>query len=358
MILNRYIAREITRPMLIIGGVILAIFFSYITAGYLSDAVVGNLPADYVLLLIFLKMFVAQEIILPTTLYLAVVIAVGRMYRDSEVLAIQSCGVADINIVKPVFYLSLIVAAIVAVVSLYIRPWAYGKLYWLKTHAELNFDLSNMEGGKFYEIPSASLVVFAENIDHDENRGSQVFILGDEDDTLQVILAEAVDQYEDPSSQEKVLMLQNGSIYEISKNDEKARVTEFFDAKYAITPESEVPQRYRRKAASTVHLLSSDSLEDIAELQWRLSTPLSALLLGLLGVLLSRTTPRQGKYGKVITAIVLFAVYYNMTVVVKNMVGNGIIRPYPGVGLVQLALASLVGTLFWYQGMIRLHRLR
>jgi len=122
--------------------------------------------------------------------------------------------------------------------------------------------------------------------------------------------------------------------------------------------EDDLEQRYRRKAASTGHLASSESLEDIAEFQWRLSTPLSAVLLGLLGVLLSHTTPRQGKYAKVLLAVVVFAVYYNISVVAKNWVEKGAVAPIPGIWWVQVLLVFVIIVLAWRQDLFFFRRVK
>src|SRR6202000_2196053 len=56
------------------------------------------------------------------------------------------------------------------------------------------------------------------------------------------------------------------------------------------------PPEYSPVAASSMHLAFSRTAPDIAEFEWRLSTPLSTLLLGMLAVPLSRVQPRQGRY--------------------------------------------------------------
>jgi lipopolysaccharide export system permease protein len=248
------------------------------------------------------------------------------------------------------------VAILVMILSLYVRPWSFGKVYWLKAQAKSDFDISQMEGGQFYEIESAQLVIFAENVNHRENRAEQVFVSSREDRRHQVIFAQNVYQRSDPSSGGKLLLLENGYMYEFEQNKQHGKITEFQNWILRLSPSEVIPKKYRRKAASTRHLMQSNNLEDIAELQWRLSTPLSTLLLALLGVLLSRTSPRQGKYAKVMVAFLIFAVYYPMSVVTKNWVEKGTIDPVPGIWAVQVALAALIVMLAWRQNVIFLRR--
>jgi lipopolysaccharide export system permease protein len=85
-----------------------------------------------------------------------------------------------------------------------------------------------------------------------------------------------------------------------------------------------------RSARPTAILLASSNPEDIAEVQWRLSMPLSVISLLLLAVPLSRSTPRQGRYGRLVIAILLFVIYYNLLGTAKAWVGDGSVPPLVG----------------------------
>jgi lipopolysaccharide export system permease protein len=85
----------------------------------------------------------------------------------------------------------------------------------------------------------------------------------------------------------------------------------------------------------------------MAEFQWRLSTPLATILLALIGVPLSRSSPRHGKYAKITTAVVIFAVYYNLSALTKKWVERGILDTLPGIWWIQLLLAGLLLVLLW-----------
>ena len=185
-----------------------------------------------------------------------------------------------------------------------------------------------------------------------------MFVSIQDDEKQKVIFAQRVYQRTDKLSGKQLLLLINGHMYEFTPDGQEGKITEFQKASYIISPKVDLAQRYRRKAASTKHLASSDRLEDIAEFQWRLSTPLSAVLLGLLGVLLSHTTPRQGKYAKVMVAVVVFAVYYNISVVAKNWVEKGAVAPIPGIWWVDLLLVLVIIVLAWRQDIFFIGRVR
>ena len=102
------------------------------------------------------------------------------------------------------------------------------------------------------------------------------------------------------------------------------------------------PPDYSAIAASTTYLGSSDSAPDIAELQWRESTSVTTLLLGMLGMPLSRAHPRQHKNTKVGIAILIYAGYYLLYESARTWVQIGILPPFPGLWIAPASLALVL----------------
>jgi lipopolysaccharide export system permease protein len=83
---------------------------------------------------------------------------------------------------------------------------------------------------------------------------------------------------------------------------------------------------------------------------------LATVLLALLGVPLSRSSPRQGKYAKLTTAVVIFAIYYNLSALTKKWVEKGVLDTIPGIWWVLLLLAGLLLIFLWRPPMRFLRR--
>ncbi len=347
LIIDRYIMREIVKPTVTICVVLIFIFGCYTATRYLADAVSGQLPGTTVIFFILLKIAIALEVLLPTTLYFSVVIALGRMYKDSEMTALSACGVSKARVLRPVFFVSLAIAVIVSCLSLYIRPWAYQQFFLLRAQARANFDITRMKGGIFYEIADGERVIFAEKVDQQKDKAKRVFIRTERDDNLQVIYAQKARQYEEPATGKKIIVFTDGHLYEFSRLGQKGRIIQFEQSAMPLEPNGIIKPKYRIKAASSASLVFSDNSEEIAELQWRLSTPLATILLALIAVPLSRSSPRRGKYAKVMTAVVIFAFYYNLSAIVKKWVEKGVLDTLPGIWWVQLLLAGLLLLLLW-----------
>jgi lipopolysaccharide export system permease protein len=347
MILDRYIRREVVKPTVAICTVLVFIFGCYIAARYLEDAVNGQMPGGTVVLLILLRIAIALEVLLPMTLYLSVIIALGRLYGDSEMIAMVACGVPMARILRSILLLAVVAGGIVACFSLYIRPWSWERFYALKARALVNFDMTRMRGGNFYETENGDRVIFADQVDGQKNRARRVFIQTRRDREIQIIFAREARQQTDRKTGQPVLEFQDGFFYEFSRVKNQGRIMEFGTS--MIHLETRRARRdFKVKAANTAGLARSDDLEEIAERQWRFAAPISTVLLALLGALLARSAPRQGKYAKMPAAVVVFAVYYNFSAIVKKWVGQGVIDPMPGMWWVQILMAGFLVVLLWW----------
>ena len=342
MIIDRYLIREISKPLTAICAFLVVIFASYRAAQYLAEAVAGLISGKIVLYLVLLKIAISMEVLLPTTLYLSVVLVLGRLYADSEMTALFACGVGIGRIFKAVIYLSIPLAMLVACLSLYVRPWAYQQGYVMTAMAKTALDIGKWKEGNFYKIPGMDRVIYADEIDQEKKLAEGVFIQSDKGDKVQVIYAKKVQQYSDAGNGKPLLIFQQGYVYELSRTGEEGHFMKFQQSTMSIDSGKTKPLEYKRKAASTLQLARSSALEDIAEYQWRLSTPISTLLLALLGIPLSRTAPRKGKYAKLVVAVLVLAIYYNTSAMAKDWVEQGVVGPVVGIWWVVMLLAILV----------------
>jgi len=346
MILDRYIRREIAKPTVVICAVLVFVFGSYIAARYLEDAVKGQLSGVAVFFLILFRILIALEVLLPLTLYLSVIIALGRLYGDNEMIAMSACGISPSRVMISVLGVGVVVGGVVACFSLHIRPWAWERFYELKARAVVNFDLTRMQGGNFYEIENGDRVIFADRVDGQENYARKVFIQTRRKRELQIIFAREARQRRDEKTGKPILEFKDGYFYEFSTIKNQGRIMHFGTS--VIRLEHRNPRRdFKVKAAATAMLAHSEDLEEIAELHWRLSAPFSAVFLALLGAVLARSSPRQSRYAKMPAAVVLFAIYYNLGAVAKKWVGQGVIGTMPGVWWVQILMAVLVVITLW-----------
>ncbi len=349
-IIDRYIIQEITKPMIVVGLVLVSIFAGYCATRYLADATVGLLSAKTVFNLILLKVVIALEVLLPTTIYLSVVVGLGRLHTDLEMTALESCGVKRSRIYRNVLLVAIMVSLLVASLSLFIRPWAYRTAYQLKNFAESHFQIKQMEAAAFYELESGKRVIFAQQVNQQEQRAQQVFIRTRSENKQQIITAKEVSQQNDRFSDNDILVFRDGTIYDLSSSGQGDTTVKFKQYTLSLSP-PEAPPITKIKATSTSKLKHSDRSLAIAELQWRFSTPLTAIILALLGIPLSQTSPRRGKYAKVVLAVVIYGIFYTFSLVIKTWIGERVISPWPGIWGVEgaMALLLLITTISFFQ---------
>ncbi len=352
MILDRYLTREILKPLFAISGVLILIFTSFNWVRYLGRAVDAQLPTSMIFTLITYKVIIALEVLLPVALLLSIVLGLGRLHTQLEMTALSACGISPGKVVKVVCLLALGLAIIVSSLSLFIRPWAYQQSYELQAKADTGFRLADLEAGRFYERKKGdgSLVIFMKEIDHKGGRMKQVFVHNEKDNKIRLLSAREAYEQHDPKSNEIQPVLVDGYEYKLSRDGGVDRITEFKEL--TIYPNRKEDVYYTRRASPTMRLVNSSNPKETAELQWRLSTGLSTLLLALLGIPLSRSTPRHGKYAKIFVAVIVFAIYYNLGAMAISWVEQGVVNAsFPGIwwvnGLLIIALLTIYRSEFF-----------
>ena len=345
-LLGRYVVREIVRPAVVVSAVLVTVFVAYLLARYLADVVDGLLPSRTIALLVLLRTAIALEVLVPITLFLGVVMALGRLHADSEMVAMAALGVGPARIVRAVAALAVTVALGVAALSLVVRPWAYEESYRLRAEAGAEVDLDRFKAGRFYAKQRGEYVVFAEHSDTAAGRLAGVFVHNEERDVRHVVFAQEAYQRVDPVTGDRTLVALRGHHYRISNGEGGDRIVGFARMEMPLRTQPSMPE-YRRKAASTEALARSRDPMDVAELQWRLTTPLATVFLALLGIPLGRAVPRQGRYARFASAVVAYAAYYNLKALAKTWVEHGTVGPVPGLWWVDVLLGAVVLLLLW-----------
>ncbi len=342
MIIDRYLIREISKPMLVLSAILVIIFVGASAAEYLADASTGMFFTREVMELIFLRMLITLDLLIPIALYLAVVGGLGRLYADSEIIALEAAGVSQWRILWPVFVLSLACALLVGYLSVVVRPWAHQESYRVQAQAMIRFSFENLEAGRFYVSPESQRTIFVDNVSHRKGRLEGVFLSSESGDRVQIIYAASAWQRRSAADLEPALVFERGYYYDLDRHSNRDVTIAFGELALRLDSGGIQPFGSRRKTISTWTLAASDDLRDVAELQWRLSRPLATLLLGLLAVPLSRVTPRQGKYARMLLAIVIYAVYYNLSALARTWLDKGKVDALPGLWWVDALVALLL----------------
>jgi len=345
VLIRRYLIREILAPFSAICAVLVLILAAYSGAHYLGDAVAGELPPAMVGQMVLLKILLTLELLVPVALYLSVVIGLGRLHHDHESVAMAAAGMGEGRLLGAVLWLALPTALVVGVLALQVRPWAYQQTYTLKARLEAEFDLGQLQAGRFLVSGESGYTVFSEALrEREPLRLQGVFLQQREAGQTRLIVAREAERH-DPAEDFPSLRFHDGMVYDLDLDGSADRSLRFRDLDVTLEGYRQVPIPQRRKATATAALAGSDDPEDIAEWQWRWSRPLLTVLLAALAVPLSRSRPRQGRHARTVLAVLACVVYFNLDSLARTLVERALIPPLPGLWWLAVLLLACVAVL-------------
>jgi len=342
-IVDRYLIREILQAWFAVTIVLLLILVSNSLVLILSKAVDGSLPNDAVIPLFFTYVISFLVTLVPLGLYLGVMLGLGRLYKDSEMSALNACGIGSMQLFRPVLFCAILALSIIVCLTLWASPWAARVEQKLKLNLEQRSELNNVSAGRFNESRDGKSVLFVKQVNADGSVLQDVFVHGKTvDGRLSLEVAEQATFVRGDKKHHDHILFERGRRYLGLPGQANYEVTEF-EQHGIVARENPVAQQALKQAAkTTTELWNSDQLSDRVELQWRLNLPLAALILALLAVPLSRTTPRKGRYGKLVVAVLLYVPYSNLIVLSKSWMKDGTTAAYLGLWWLQLLMLVLV----------------
>ena len=321
-ILDRYIFREIAQSWLAVTMVLLAILLTNQFARVLGEVAKDKLPKDAIFQIIGLTALQYLTILVPIALFLAIMLALGRLYRDSEMPAMMACRVGPADIYRPLLWLLVPLALAVAWLATEIGPTALTEIELIGVEARRQADLASIEPGRFNANDRERAVVYAERV-VGPGAVEKVFLQRMEDENVEVVIAERGEQVDSDDPNTRYFVLHNGRRYEGVPGTAEFSVMEF--AEHGIPyrlPEAEDPELEPR-AMKTAELIRSNDEAELAELHWRFGIPIAMLVLAILAVPLSRSQPRQGRYGRLAIGLLVFIIYFNLLSAGKAWVEQG-----------------------------------
>ena len=146
----------------------------------------------------------------------------------------------------------------------------------------------------------------------------------------------------------RYLILENGYRYDGSPGMADYRAIKY-DTYGVLLARPDVSDEVTdRDAIPTTELLGSKELRSIAELQWRISLPLLVFIVTLMAVPLSRVNPRQGRFLKLLPAILLYMAYLTILIAARGALEKGKLPASLGLWWVHgIFLVIGLGLLYW-----------
>ncbi len=351
-VLDKMIALDLLRTLLAVWSVIVVIIVSRQFIRILDKAIEGQVSNQTLMTVLGLKTIIASAAFLPAALFMAVLMVLGRMYRDQEMSAVASAGGGAGTVYRAIFLLVFPLTVLSVGLSFYVAPWAEAMMEGLM-HQDKEFaDLRGIAAGKFSEYSQGDLVFYVENIDADKKM-HQVFVQHRQGDRLAIINAETGRLKDLPDG--RYVILENGERIQGQPGALNFALEQFTE--YAVRIENkESVASFGKESIGSDALVGSGQIADIAELQRRLSIPMGIILLSFIAVPLAQMSPRGGVYGNMLVGFMIYFSYGNLIRVSHSWVINQTIPAWLGiVGVNTLLLligAVLLARLFGWQWLL------
>jgi lipopolysaccharide export system permease protein len=342
--LSRYVIRETAMHAAAGFLIVLGVFLITRLSDLLSDAAIGSLPGDVVLELLFLRTVMALPSLLPAVLYLGVLLGLGRLASDSELVAVEACGISPRRIYSAVAIFGVGAAAFIAFLSFTGRPWAATRFNQVRDQAVASAGIEDLLPGSFVELDADEHdVVFAEFRSAGEPHYLEnVFIQRRRPEGITLLSAKRASEARDYDAGWRFLTLYDGVQYDLDLDNMDQEVTRYETLTLRARIPLPDPSLEGERTLSLPALLGRNDLEARAELQWRSAMPVSALLLALLAIPLAHTEPRRGRYAHVFPALLLYVAYRSLLSTTRSGVADGTFPATPGVWVVHFACLVVV----------------
>jgi lipopolysaccharide export system permease protein len=311
MVFHASLIREFSRTAVAIGWVLVAVLFTSQIIRLLGMAAGGSLAPEAVLAMLGFGALNYLPIVLSITLFIAILLTLGRAYRDSEMIVWLSSGVSLTTFMRPVLYFALPLAVLVAVLSLYLSPWAVRKSMEYVNRLNARDDVSQVTPGVFIESKRSDRVFFVDALSPEKNTISNVFVQSTQNQRLGVMVAHKGLRETYPNGDRFVVLL-NGRRYEGTPGTAEYRFADF--ERYAVRIEEHEANELQNspKTLTVAQIRQNPTPENTAEFHWRIGLPVSVVLLSLLAIPLSYVNPRAGRSANLILAGLVYAVYNNV----------------------------------------------
>ena len=346
MIFQRAARREFTHSA---AGVFVALFAILLTTQlirFLGEAAQGSVAPEAVVALLGFSALHFIPTLLSLSLFIAILLTLSRTYRDSEMVVWFSSGLSLAAWVRPVLIFTLPLVFAIAGLSLFVSPWALSQSADYRNNLESRKDAGQASPGAFQESSSGDRVVFVEAVADDASYVKNVFVSSIQNQRMGVTMA-ATGHQEIAENGDRFIVLENGRRYEVEPGTPEFRILDY--VRYAIRLETKEARgiEYTPKNMPTSELIKQDQPAHRAELLWRLSLPISAIVLALLAIPLSFVNPRAGRSANMLLALFTYLVYNNLLTISQAWVASGKISFVLGVTAVHLFMLCLLPLLFF-----------
>ena len=327
MILYRYLNRQILMTTLVVTTVLVMVLVSGRFIKYLADAAAGKIPAEALFLIMGLRLPEFLQMILPLSLFIAMMLVIGRLYSENEMTVVQACGVGQGRLVRGLMAPIVSAMMVVGLFSLYVTPFGDAEVARIFDEQDQRSALELLSPGRFHVRPEdrGQRATYAEGLDRKEGLLKGVFI-----SELRQQGEELVEPVNVRARQGQVveqggqlfLKLEDGIQYRGVPGSAAFSELRFEEALLYIERPAAGNRQPKVRGLPTQVLLEREDVGARAELQWRVSLIMMVPMVMLAALPLGRVNPRQGRFLRFIPGLVGFLLYLGLLLVLRSQISD------------------------------------
>ena len=353
-IMSKYLLKSLVVFFLAIFFIIGLIVFGNQFVLTVQESVEHGIPIQELMPIVGFNMLRDLPVILSLSFFLSIIISISQLYKNSEAVVMNSFGMGDksfIHLLQPVVVFLFL---LVFVLTIYLVPWAKQQKSFAEDETVNASEFSFITEGKFESFKNGEIVFYASESSQIDNAGEQnmeeIFIYVSNKTTPIVVLASEATKFTDSNNESIYLRLKDGVRYEGLPGDKNINILDFNQYDLEIVSgevQKSISNFSKIEEKTSIDLLMEGGNLANAEIQWRLSQPISILILSFIGVFLAKTSPRTGKGVNLLFGIIIFMLYNNGLLVAKNSIESGQLNPFLGLWSIHILLILFI--IIFYQ---------
>ena len=352
----RYIMRNLVILFLAIMFIIGLVLFGNQFVLMVQESIERGIPIQELLPIVSFNMIRDIPMVLSLSLFLAIILTISQLYKNSEAIVMNSLGLGEKHFIVFIQPLVVVSFAIIFFLTLYAVPWSKQQKNIMEAETKNASEFSFITEGQFEQFKQGDIVFYASESKTLDSVGEQnmeeIFIYALDNEKSVIVLASEAIKFIDTESNSIYLRLKDGIRYQGIPNNKNVNILNFdlYDLEIVSGElQKSVAIFTKIEGKSTLDLIKEEGLYANAELQWRLSQPISVLFLSIMGVFLGKTSPRKGKGINLLIGVLIFMLYNNGLLVAKSAIERGQLDPIIGLWGIHLSVLILLILLYQFR---------
>ena len=352
----RYIRRNLVTLFFAIFFILGLVVFGNRIVLTVQESFERGIPVQELMPLVSLNMIRDLTLILTLSLFLAIILSISQLYKNSEAIVMNSMGLSDKHFIVFIQPPVLLTFVIIFFLSIYAVPWAKQQKNIVEEESKNASEFSFITEGEFEEYKQGDIVFYASESKTLDSVGEQnmeeIFIYASNKGKPVIVLASEAKKYIDSTNNSIYLRLKDGVRYQGISSDENVNILNFelYDMEIVSGELQKSLAIYTKiEGKSTLDLIKEGGSYANAELQWRLSQPIMVLILSVFGVFLGKASPRGGKGVNLLIGIIVFMLYNNALLIAKSAIELSQMDPVIGLWGVHLLVLMFLILLYQFR---------